>query len=188
MPRRLSTRHIRVFADEGDSNSYRGDKIVSAETKFRQRNTQIRADESYYLHHKKVEVAMVCEICHDFRKIHGRPPTGKEHRGFRMKKLNIWFEHNDTLCIEFAGEYDPNAAWYRPFQTRMRMELGAKDPHGPVGWVRGSGGTHAAVWRLSLASDSLRAALTVPEAYAAVHRAAEAFNSYPHDLGIIVEA
>lgn len=105
-----------------------------------------------------------------------------------MKKINIWFEQQEVLCVEFAGEYEPNAAWYRPFMTRMRMELGAKDPTVPHGWVKRGGGTHGAVWCLGLYSDSLRAVLTPQQAYTAVVATVYAFNSYPHNLGIIMES
>lgn len=103
-----------------------------------------------------------------------------------MKKLNIWFE-GDTLCIEFDGEYERGAQWYRPLMTRIRMELGANDPGSPQGWVRGGGGAHNAVWRMHLANDALRTPLDAQQAYNAVVRAVQAFNSYPHSLGLIME-
>lgn len=104
-----------------------------------------------------------------------------------MKRLNIWFE-GEVLCLEFDGEYERGAQWYRPFMTRVRMELGANDPHAPYGWARGTGGAHNAVWRIHLADAALRTALRQPDAYDAVLRAVSAFNVYPHNLEMAVEA
>lgn len=102
------------------------------------------------------------------------------------KKLNIWFEVG-VLCLEFDGEYEPRASWYRPLMTRIRMELGSSQPHQPQGWLKGSGGSHNAVWRIALTNSSLRAPLSPVQAHAAVMRAVEAFRSFPHNLELIVE-
>ena len=89
--------------------------------------------------------------------------------------------------MEFDGEFEPNAAWYRPLMTRIRMELNAKDPSSPAGWARGGGGSHNAVWRINLADDALRTPVEPRMAHAAVKRAVQAFNSFPHELGIVLD-
>lgn len=106
-------------------------------------------------------------------------------------KLYVWFEEfneQDYLCIEWHGGFEPNAAWYRPFWNRLRMELGCTDPTSPSGWQKGTDGLAGKVWRLRLASSALEVALTRQQAYSDVQDAVKAFNSYPHNIGIVLEA
>lgn len=101
-----------------------------------------------------------------------------------MKKLALWFEHADTLCLEFIGQFDQNASWYKPFWQSVRQELGARDPRNPSHWVKRDDSN---TWRLLLASASLRQPLTLLQAREAVCRAVEVFNGFPHNLELVVE-
>lgn len=105
-------------------------------------------------------------------------------------KLYVWFEEKPAgtwLCLEFHGNYQHNAPWYGPFWRRLRMELGAKDATASTGWLQGHGGLAGKVWRLNLASESLRASIGTQQAHEAIITAVKAFNGYPHRAGIYIE-
>ena len=105
-------------------------------------------------------------------------------------KVFVWLEEKPAgnwLCLEFHGGYQHNAPWYRGFWRRLRMELGAEDPTASTGWQQGRGGLAGKVWRLNLASDALRAVIEPPQAYAAVVATVNAFNTHPHNVGILME-
>lgn len=68
------------------------------------------------------------------------------------------------------------------------MELGSKDAENPIGWQKPGGGVGGHPWALELANDALRTPLDAQQAYNAVVRAVQAFNSFPHSLGLIMEA
>lgn len=101
-------------------------------------------------------------------------------------KLYIWFV-DEELHIEFHGFYEPRAPWYRPFMRRLRMELGCKNIESPVGWSHGGGRMAGKGWAINLQSDALRTPQEPQQALQAVLRAVQAFNTYPHNVGMLYE-
>lgn len=107
-------------------------------------------------------------------------------------RVYVWFEIpdgvEDYFCIEFHGGYQHDARWYRPFWRRLRMELGSIDAESDSGWKHGNGGLAGKVWRLRLTNNEvLRNPLSREQVMEALDRTIQAFNTFPHNVGIVME-